>query len=63
MVTFNGISEKKRQILDRHLKFIKIQLPHITYSKNQTLLVTVTHCNDFTGLTLECFCVLIGAFA
>lgn len=39
----------------RHLRFIKIRFPLIAYSKNQTMLVVITHCNDFTDLTREHF--------
>lgn len=39
-----------------------IQLPHITYCKNQILLVIVTHCNDFTDDFWR-FYFLIGTFA
>lgn len=55
--------EIKANILERHLKFMKIQLTHITCCKTQTLLVVVTHCNAFTNLTFECFYFLIGTFA
>lgn len=47
----------------RHLRFIKIQSPLIAYSRNQTVPVVITHCNDLTALTREHFWFLIGAFA
>lgn len=58
-----GFQKNKAKILERHLQFIRIQLPHITYCTNETPLVTVTHCNDFSDLTFERFHFLTGAFA
>lgn len=63
METFNGISGGERaNILETHLKFIKIQLPRISYCKNQILFMIYTHRNDFTD-DFSCFYFLIGTLA